>query len=182
MSANSITFTGSASVIAYQQALRSVSYQNTATEPNHAQRQITYQVNDGQFSSNVLEGTITIALVNDNPLVLMCPSSSVFSENAQVPVDITQDLVLSDLDQNHIVTGARIEIMNAMSGDKIAINSSTLAVQTLSDSVIQISGEATATDYQVRKNTLTMMSVHYYYNDFLLTDTTAYSLIHKHSK
>ena len=150
MSAHSITFTGSASVIAYQQAVRSVSYQNTAPEPNHVQRQITYRVNDSQFFSNVLEGTITIALVNDNPLLLMCPSSSTFTENSLVPVDITQDLVLSDLDQNHVVTGARIEIANAMSGDRVAVNSSTLAVQMLSDSVIQINGEATAAVYQVR--------------------------------
>ena len=42
-----------------------------------------------------------------------------FSENASACGHHT-GLVLSDLDQNHIVTGARIEIMNAMSGDKIA--------------------------------------------------------------
>ena len=130
-----------------------VVYQNAAQEPDHAQRQITFQVIDGLFTSNLLEGVISINLTNDNPLVLMCPTAGAhFTEDIQVSVNITQGLSLSDQDNNHAVTGARIEVSNAQNGDIIAImppSSSSLSLNLMSATLIQINGTTTTVEYQV---------------------------------
>ena len=161
VSAHNITFTGAASVAAYEQALRLVTYQNTAPEPHHSQRQLTFQVSDGQFVSNVLQGAININLTDDNPLQLVCGSGSVgFTEGSNAPMNITHELTLSDLDVNHIVTSARVEIENAQEGDRIAVSppsSGPLTVVNVNDTMVEITGESQVTEYQVKN----MIPEHY---------------------
>jgi hypothetical protein len=56
----SLTLTGSASVAAYQAALESVTYQNTSSGPSSVTRTVSFQVNDGNVSSNVATKNITV--------------------------------------------------------------------------------------------------------------------------
>jgi hypothetical protein len=67
-----LTLSGSATVAQYQTALRSVTYVNTSDNPSGATRTISYQVNDGQSTnsaSNVVTATVTVAPVNDAPVL-----------------------------------------------------------------------------------------------------------------
>ena len=140
---------------AYEQVLTLVTYRNIAPEPHHSQRQLTFQMNDGQFASNVLQGAININLTDDNPLLLVCATGSdVFTEGANTPVNLTHGLTLTDLDLNHVVTAARVVIQNAQEGDRITVSSPSsgpLAVANMNDSVVQITGHGSAADYQVRR-------------------------------
>ena len=66
----------------YQSVLSSLVYRNERFEPSPSNRTISLYVNDGSFNSNTVSITITISLVNDNPLVLSCsPSFLYYKEN-----------------------------------------------------------------------------------------------------
>lgn len=152
MTSHSINFVGRASVVAYEQALRSVSYENTAPEPQHTPRVIVFRVNDGLFMSNTLQGVINISLSDDNPLMLNCPSSAQFTEGATTPISITKTLTLTDLDVNQVVQRARVVITNPQQGDMLAATvppGSPLTVVTANAANIEISGAGSTADYQV---------------------------------
>ena len=63
-----LTLTGSATVAAYQSALRSVTYFNNSITPSIAPRTVTWIVNDGTVSSNIATSTITVTAVNSAPI------------------------------------------------------------------------------------------------------------------
>ena len=63
-----LTLTGSATVAAYQSALRSVTYFNNSVTPSVAPRTVAWVVNDGTVSSNIAASTITVTAVNSAPI------------------------------------------------------------------------------------------------------------------
>lgn len=141
----------------YQQALASVVYSNTNPEPMTpgTTREVDFLVFDGTFSSNVLVGFIEIVLVDDNPLTLDCGVGvASFTEEAESPVTLTGSLALSDLDADHVVSGASLAITNAQQGDEISVNSSSLSpsisVRLSNGTHIDLAGRANTMEYQVR--------------------------------
>src|SRR5690606_21742631 len=79
-----LSLSGSASVINYQTALRSVRYNNTSSNPNTVNRTISVQVNDGIASSNTAIKTITITEVNN--LSAVTTTGGTTSHSAGTPV------------------------------------------------------------------------------------------------
>ena len=63
-----LTLTGSATVAAYQSALRTVTYFNTSNNPSTAPRAVSWTVNDGTSPSNTATSTITVTSVNSAPI------------------------------------------------------------------------------------------------------------------
>jgi Tfp pilus tip-associated adhesin PilY1 len=66
---NVLTLTGSDTLANYQAALRSVQYLNTSDNPSTLDRTISWVVNDGISNSNTVTSTVTVAPVNDAPVV-----------------------------------------------------------------------------------------------------------------
>ncbi len=64
-----LTLSGTDSVTNYQQVLRTVSYRNTAANPDTTARSITFVANDGTLDSNAGTTTVTIAASNNAPVV-----------------------------------------------------------------------------------------------------------------
>ncbi|QDV70163.1 Bifunctional hemolysin/adenylate cyclase precursor [Rosistilla carotiformis] len=62
-----LTLTGSATLAAYQTALRSVMYVNTSEVPDETTREVRFTVNDGELDSNTVHRSIAVASVNDAP-------------------------------------------------------------------------------------------------------------------
>ncbi|HYD76783.1 DUF4347 domain-containing protein, partial [Ramlibacter sp.] len=62
-----LTLSGTASVAAYQAALRSVSYRNASDAPGTADRTVRFTVTDGINDSDPLTSTVTVTAVNDAP-------------------------------------------------------------------------------------------------------------------
>ncbi len=58
---------GTATQAQWQAALRSVTYTDTAEEPNTATRTVQYQLSDGSLSSNLATRSVTVTAVNDAP-------------------------------------------------------------------------------------------------------------------
>jgi hypothetical protein len=64
-----LTITGTASVAAWQSALRTVAYENTSDDPTPGSISIYFQVSDGSESSNVGERVLNIIAENDAPML-----------------------------------------------------------------------------------------------------------------
>ena len=62
-----LTLTGSDSIANYQQALLSLTYNNSSQNPTSIDRSISIVVNDGDTNSNVAISTVSIIAVNDSP-------------------------------------------------------------------------------------------------------------------
>ena len=110
---------------------------------------------DGIFYSNFIVGLINITLIDDNRLMLDCGAGIIsFLEGNQDPVPLSSFLSLSDLDSNHVVSGASIRITNAQQGDLIQFDSSLVTspinIAQLDEARIELSGRAMAMQYQVR--------------------------------
>ena len=149
-------FSGSGSLLTYEIALASVLYVNTAPEPSvETIRTVQFQVFDDRFASEPLAGFIVISLVDDNALLLDCGAGFFnFTEQSSSPVPLARLLSLSDLDKDHMILEATVNISNAQPGDEIAVNaslSSDVRVDPGSDMAqINLVGEAMAVEYQVR--------------------------------
>ncbi|MDP3776664.1 type I secretion C-terminal target domain-containing protein [Methylotenera sp.] len=65
---NVVTLTGNASLSAYQNAIRAITFSSTSENPSTAPRNITIVVNDGNANSNVVTATINVIAINDAPV------------------------------------------------------------------------------------------------------------------
>jgi hypothetical protein len=65
-----LSLTGNDTVAHYQQVLRTIFYNNTATTPNATQRNITFVANDGTADSNIATVAVKIALANNAPVAV----------------------------------------------------------------------------------------------------------------
>ncbi|MEC0174110.1 S-layer homology domain-containing protein [Paenibacillus favisporus] len=108
----------SATITQWQQALRAVTYSNTAITPNTANRIITFMVNDGTATSNPADKTVTVTAVNQTPMLTTTGGTSTFNGTA---VAIDSGLTLSDLD-NRTMSSATVSISgNFFSNEDVLI-------------------------------------------------------------
>ena len=140
----------------YQQALSSVTYINTADEPDsETVRDVTFRVFDGQLFSTEVTGQVSISLVNDQPPILLCGTGLInFIEGSTTPTYLTPTLSLVDLDVDHVITSANISLLSPQAGDVIMINASLVGVlEVVRDGqAIIVSGEGMAAQYQVSQS------------------------------
>src|SRR5260221_190953 len=86
-----LALTGSATVANYQAALRSVTYANASTNPSTLTRTVSVVANDGTANSNTATRAITVAAVNNPPVVTMTGSALAFTKgNSATVVDACQ--------------------------------------------------------------------------------------------
>ncbi len=129
-------------------------YFNEAIEPTlDPARLVQFHVFDDRYASNIT-GFVNISLVNDNNLTLDCGAGLFsFTEGSNTPVFLAGLLSLSDLDTDHTVSEASVEITNAQLGDEIAVSSSLSSFiriqQSNNGARVDLSGEAMVTEYQV---------------------------------
>ncbi|HET9346063.1 MAG TPA: S8 family serine peptidase, partial [Candidatus Limnocylindrales bacterium] len=64
-----LSLTGTDTLANYQQVIRSVTYNNTSQNPNTTDRSVTFIVSDGSLNSATATGTVSVARVNDPPVV-----------------------------------------------------------------------------------------------------------------
>ena len=76
-----LALTGTATLAEYEEVLESVKYQNTnGNNPDTGDRTITWVVNDGDTNSAGVTSTITVAAVNDAPVVTDAGSTLAYTE------------------------------------------------------------------------------------------------------
>jgi len=109
-----LTLTGSASIANYQTALRSVTYANTNSNPNTADRVVQSQVNDGGLTSNTGSRTIQLTATNSPPVVTTSSVPTIYTEN-DLGVTIDRSITLTDPDSATLVS-ATVQIANFVAG------------------------------------------------------------------
>ena len=91
-----LSLSGSASLAAYQNALRGVTFDNPGDNPSAATRTISITLSDGAAPSPTLTRTVTISVSNDAPTITAGAIAN-YTENAS-PVAIDTTVVVGDVD------------------------------------------------------------------------------------
>ena len=96
-SQGTLTLTGDASPSAYEQVLRSLTYDNTAANPDLAERQISVTVSDAEGSSLPAVSRVTFASVNLPPeIVLSAPFDVGDTTTVDLGASLSTTVVVSD--------------------------------------------------------------------------------------
>ncbi|MEK6347046.1 MAG: DUF4347 domain-containing protein [Burkholderia sp.] len=103
----------SATQLQWQNALRAVTYTDTAITPNSTQRSIQFTINDGTKSSTALTRTVSVTDTDQTPVISTGSTGSaafVAGDNvASTPVAVDNGITLSDLD-NTTLASAVVQI------------------------------------------------------------------------
>ena len=102
-----LTLSGTATVAAYEAALRAVTYENTSDDPSSSPRTVTFKARDAVGFGPAATRTITVAPVNDAPAITTSAGPLSYTENDPATA-IDGGLVLTDPDSQ--ITGATVQI------------------------------------------------------------------------
>ena len=157
-----LTLTGTASLAAYQTALRQITFDNTGTNPSTDTRIIDVVVNDGTVASNLAHAIIHVAQVNntapvvdldaDDSTVVGTSFLATFTEGgAPIPIaDI--DTLITDTDSTTLAS-ATITLTDPQAGDLLAASGALPGGITASaydpvTGILTLSGVASFADYE----------------------------------
>ncbi|OWT80568.1 MULTISPECIES: DUF4347 domain-containing protein [unclassified Achromobacter] len=103
----------SATQLQWQNALRAVTYTDTAITPDNTQRSIQFTISDGTKSSTALTRTVSVTDTDQTPVISTVSSGSasfVAGDNvASTPVAVDNNILLMDLD-NTTLDSATVQI------------------------------------------------------------------------
>ena len=145
-----LTLSGNATVVSYQTALASVTYENLSDNPVTTDRSVTFSVSDGTNSSAPVSRTIQVSAVNDAPVITATAPAVTFTEGDPDRPVIT-GITITDPD-NILMQSASVTVsMNYISGEDV-LNFTTLSGISGSfdaaTGVLSFTGNATLADYQ----------------------------------
>ena len=114
VSAGILRLTGPASVDDFQRVLRSIVYQNSASEPTEGTRVVSIIVNDGEANSVPVTSNIIVSNVNDPPELVLVPNGLPFVEAAgSIRLIAPDGVTLSDVDSQTLAS-LEVIIQNAL--------------------------------------------------------------------
>ena len=147
-----LTLSGNETIANYQQALRSVTYQNTnVVNPSETTRRLAFAVYDWDDRSNIVTRRIDIVSINSSPELNNIETTILaFTEN-DAPTDITSTLSTSDPD-NLNLEGATIAFTNnfILGEDELHFDDQNGIIGTFDalNGVLSLSGTSSVTNYQ----------------------------------
>ncbi|MBT5488368.1 MAG: cadherin-like domain-containing protein, partial [Halieaceae bacterium] len=153
-----LTLTGSATIANYETALESVTYQNTNTsDPNNDNRTVTWVVNDGAANSSGVTSTITVADLNDAPVISDAGGTLAFEANGDATV-IDSALTVTDADDDNLAS-ASISISSGFqtSEDVLAFTNANGITGSWngSNGTLSLSGSASKANYKLALQSIT---------------------------
>ena len=145
-----LTLSGSATVAAYEAAIRSVTYENTSEDPFDGARTVRFQVTDSSGLNSVPSNQgILITPVNDAPEVDTSDGNSSYTEDEPaVPVDAALDSI--DVDDEDL-EGAKVRISAGLqSGDELIFvdQAGISGTYNTGTGELTLTGTASVADYQ----------------------------------
>lgn len=150
-----LTLVGTATLAAYQNLLRSVSYSNLSDNPNSVTRTIRFSVFDGLDPSNLLDRPVAVTPVNDPPVISGSPTQIQYTTGNLV---IDNTLTVTDLD-NLTITGGTVAITNNFISAEDQLNFTNQLGITGSYSaatgVLTLSGTTSLANYSTALRTIT---------------------------
>ncbi len=97
-----LTLSGSASIAQYQQALRSVMYDNISHDPVELTRTLSFTVNDGTDPSNTITRNVTVTKANDAPILDNIETDALAYSPGDPATVISNTVTVSDYDDTQI--------------------------------------------------------------------------------
>ncbi|WBY03784.1 DUF4347 domain-containing protein [Ramlibacter tataouinensis] len=113
-----LSLSGSASQAQWQAALRSITYHNTSEDPATAARTVRWSVSDGVEFSAGIDSTLTVAAVNDAPVLSGPPSSVSYAEGAAARA-VNPWLFVADVDNTTLATASVSITANRHANDRL---------------------------------------------------------------
>jgi hypothetical protein len=145
-----LTLSGAAGAAAYETALRSVTYENSSSNPSTATRTVSFRVTDaGLAASNVATRDMSLTGAPDVPVVTTSAGSSSYTEGgSEVPLD--SHLLVSDADDVNL-EGATVRISSGFQAGDELVFVNQLGISGLYNTgtgVLTLTGTASVSDYQ----------------------------------
>jgi hypothetical protein len=143
-----LALTGTASIEAYQTALRSITFRNSSDNPSTAPRTIRFTVTDGSATSNPATRSLEVIPSNDAPIVQTVATSVNFPRETGAVV-IDPNLILRDAD-SLMLAGATIALGGYdPSQDNLLLNDQAGITSNFSSTgVLTLTGSASVAAYQ----------------------------------
>jgi hypothetical protein len=147
--APTLTLTGTDTKAHYQQVLQSVTYANSAQNPNTTTRSISFVVNDGDVNSNTVSKNVTVIAVNDAS-VLTAGGALNYTEN-DGPSVVDGSVAITDVDSTTL-TGATVQITgNYVNGEDVLTFVPAAGITgnfVVGSGMLTLSGTASISSYQ----------------------------------
>ncbi|MEA5604841.1 beta strand repeat-containing protein, partial [Nostoc sp. UHCC 0252] len=151
-----LTLTGDSSVANYQIALRSITYNNSSSNPSLTARTVSFTLNDGIDNSTAITRTINFTAVNDAPIATATNSALEYTENATTAID--SGIIVSDVDSPNLVSATiRITSGFVSAQDTLAfINQNGITGNyNSSTGVLTLTGSSSVANYQTALRSIT---------------------------
>jgi VCBS repeat-containing protein len=147
--APALTLNGSDTLAHYQQVLRSVTYANSAQNPNVTARSIAFVASDGTANSNTATKTLALVAVNDAPVVTAGGGSPTFTEDGAA-VAINPALTVTDADNTNLAsaTATITNLLNAGAETLAATTAGTSITASYVAPTLTLTGSDTLAHYE----------------------------------
>ncbi len=162
-SANLINITGPATPQVYTSVMSRLQFGSTAGEPLNGLRQISLQVFDGVFTSNVGVISVSVVTINDNPPVLDLSVAmdgvgyqTTFVEGGSFVFLVAGDAMLTDLDGD-VIEAVLVNLTNPLDGTQEVISSISFGSVTVEATghILSLIGPASISEFELILQTVT---------------------------
>lgn len=154
-----LTLSGSSSVANYQTALRSVTFENTSSDPvTGLDREVTFRVFDGIDSSGVQSRDVSVASLNTAPILANIESLNLFYLAGDTTI-ITDDITLTDPDDTSI-DSVKIFISTGFIADEDSLLFDDIfgITDSWGDSTLTLIGPASKADFESALRTVSYLN------------------------
>jgi large repetitive protein len=150
--------TGQATLAQYQEALRSITFQNTSPAPLTAARTVMFTVNDGADSSNTVTREITVTSINNAPVLSLMEQPMLEYTEGALPVPVSGTLTVNDPD-SPTLAGAQVQVaQNYVAAEDLLSFTNANGINGSWDSqtgTLTLSGQAPVEQYQAALRSIT---------------------------
>jgi hypothetical protein len=145
---NTVSITGSQPLATYQTCLQSVTYNNTSQNPGTTARVLSFVVNDGTAASNTANKSVSVAAVNDAPVVTTSAGTTAFTEDGGAVV-VDGAVTVTDVDSTNLAS-ATVTITNPQDGAAEVLAATSCAGLTVTPGLntLSITGSQPLATYQ----------------------------------
>lgn len=152
-----MTLTGTASIAAYQAALRSVTYHNSSASTTGQTRTVTFTVTDSNSaSSNSVTRDIA---VTSSTVVSGLETTAISYTEGQAAVPLTSTITVSD-PNGTTLSGATIKLTGFQTGDVLAFKNTSAITGTYNSTtgILTLTGKDTLANYQAALRAITFQN------------------------
>lgn len=156
-STGTMTLTGPATLANFRSALRSVTYQNTNNDhPSNLARTISFSVNDGTTSSNIVSRNINVTRVNDSPVVANLEPVPLAYTESDPATAVSSSVTIMDVDNINLAS-ATVQITTGYNAaqDVLAFTNAFGISGSYAGGTLTLSGVASVSDYQSALRSIT---------------------------